>query len=158
MRLCRYCLPVVALAITATAAAAQDQAQLNRCQSTDLTAQDPNRSMQDPSRQKQDSAVAPAATTSRQPARDSAPIQSFVEQRLCQALAGISLTADQRARLDIVRERFITRLAGITSDTALTDEQRRTLGEYDLEIRNVLTPEQHAAWDRNVARIRSRRN
>jgi len=157
MRLRRYCLPALALAMSATAAAAQDQAAVNRCQGTDLTAQDPTRAMQDPSRQKQDSAIAPQSTTTRSPARDTAPTQSFVEQRLCEALAGITLSADQRARIDIVRGRFTARLAGITSDTALSDENRRTLGEYDLEIRNVLTPEQLTAWDRNVARLRGRR-
>ena len=136
--------PLLALAVFASAAAAQTPS--SRCGEPEHSAQDPQRSMQDPSRMKQDSAVA-AAPAAR-------PTQSFVAHRLCLALQGIDLSADQRARLDIVRERFAARLAGITSDSALTMEQRRTLGEHDAEVRGVLTAEQQLVWDRNVAAMR----
>lgn len=136
MKFHRFGIPAVAFAFAATAAVAQNPAPAPA-----------------PDSAKAPAAATPATAPAAAPAADTT--QSFVARRLAIALNGIDLSADQRTRLDIVKERVATRLAGIVSDSALTAEQRRTLGEHDAEIRSVLSAEQQIVWDRNVSAMRN---
>jgi hypothetical protein len=68
--------------------------------------------------------------------------------------AGIALTAEQRARIDGIRERREDRLEAYW-DSRLPDIQRVVDHSYD-EMRAVLAPDERAEFDRRVRELRAR--
>jgi Spy/CpxP family protein refolding chaperone len=68
--------------------------------------------------------------------------------------AGIELTAEQRARIDAIRERREDRLEAYW-DSRLPEIQRVVDHSYD-EMRAVLAPDARAEFDRRVRELRAR--
>lgn len=101
----------------------------------------------DPSAQKRDTVGAMN--------RSAVATQNFAERRLCQSLEGIRLTNEQKTRVDSVATRFADSVVAITAEETLTNDQRRLLGTRDNEVRAVLTAEQQATFDRNLARLQN---
>lgn len=82
--------------------------------------------------------------------------------RRMQALRnGITLTAQQQAKFDSINTRYQGQMPAFTPGTppdSATMARRRELGQRrDAELRAVLTPEQQAIWDRNLASLPQRR-
>jgi hypothetical protein len=92
-----------------------------------------------------------------------------VRQRLEVLLRGIALAPEQQSRVDSIIQRHnpeIERLAGAgmggaqrdtaggQQDRGKHDELTRALEKQEKEIREVLTGEQQATWDRNAAQLK----
>jgi Spy/CpxP family protein refolding chaperone len=74
-------------------------------------------------------------------------------------LQGITLTAEQRVRVDSIRTRHMSEMPAMTPGTP-PDSATRATGRMHMEamqrdIRAVLTPQQQEAWDKNVAAARA---
>ena len=68
--------------------------------------------------------------------------------------SGMQLTAEQRRRLDEIRERREDRLEGYWESRL--PEIQRIVGDSYGEMRAVLTPRQQPAFDRRVSELRER--
>jgi Spy/CpxP family protein refolding chaperone len=78
------------------------------------------------------------------------------QRRLERLLTGITLTAEQRTRVDSVLAAFTARMPQMQMGGGPPDEatmqQMRALGaQRDSTIRELLTPEQRAVFDQNLA-------
>ncbi|MDB4884861.1 MAG: protein of unknown function Spy-related protein [Gemmatimonadetes bacterium] len=82
-------------------------------------------------------------------------------QREDMALRGITLTSEQQQRVDAIRANYRTQMeqarqqAG-TDRAAMRQAMQPMMEKQQAEIRNVLTTEQQAQFDRNVAEMRAR--
>ena len=76
-------------------------------------------------------------------------------------LRGITLSADQQQRIDSIRTRYreqadqMRQQGGTTDRDAMRAQMRTTMEKQQAEIRAVLTTDQQAQFDRNVADMRS---
>ena len=72
--------------------------------------------------------------------------------------SGITLTTDQRARIDSIRATYRAQNEGLDprNNPADRDTMRQRMQAQMTEIRAVLTTDQQAVFDRNVADMRSR--
>jgi len=69
-------------------------------------------------------------------------------------LNGITLTAQQQARVDSIQAAFRSQMPAFTPgqppDSTAMQQRRTLMARQDSTIRAVLTPEQQAIWDRNL--------
>ena len=69
------------------------------------------------------------------------------------------LTAAQQAQFDSVQAAFTAKMPAFTPgqapDPAQMQQRRAMMASQDSSLRNILTPEQQAVWDRNVEQARS---
>lgn len=84
----------------------------------------------------------------------------FAERRMQRLLQGITLTADQRAKVDSITTKYRAQMPpftpGTPPDSATRARMRALFGNQDEEIRALLTPDQQKVWDQNVAEMRKR--
>jgi len=87
--------------------------------------------------------------------------RQFALQRNTTLLNGITLTADQRGRVDSILVRYQPDFpAGSpenATDSMLVQRWSILLPRLDNEVRMVLTADQQRTWDRNVDQLRNRR-
>jgi Spy/CpxP family protein refolding chaperone len=79
-----------------------------------------------------------------------------------QLLEGLNLTKDQRAQINLIRDRYklqadSLRMGGASQDSTSRAAVRSLMTQQMGEIRNVLTPDQRQKFDDNVAKMRERR-
>lgn len=83
----------------------------------------------------------------------------FAQRRMQMLLNGITLTAAQQAQFDSVQAAFTAKMPAFTPgqapDPAQMQQRRAMMASQDSSLRNILTPEQQAVWDRNVEQARS---
>lgn len=74
-------------------------------------------------------------------------------------LNGITLTSDQRTRLDSLQARHQSEMQGLDPRNNEGDraKMRQMMQSHMAELRALLTPEQQTVFDRNVEEMRSRR-
>ncbi len=81
------------------------------------------------------------------------------QRRMQMMLQGITLTPAQQARFDSIQAAFRGRMPAFTPgqapDTAQRQQRRALMASQDSALRNVLTPEQQAVWDRNAEQARN---
>jgi hypothetical protein len=103
-----------------------------------------------PARGQQPAAPAPAAAVSNAPAPS--PL-------LTALLEGITLTPEQRLKVDSILTHFRTQAPPLTLGTepdSATLRRFRVLSQQALDgVRTVLTREQQQVWDRNVEHVRA---
>ena len=84
----------------------------------------------------------------------------FAERRMQRLLQGITLTADQKSKVDSITTKYRAQMPpftpGTPPDSATRAKMRALFGNQDEEIRAVLTPDQQKVWDRNVTEMRNR--
>ena len=84
----------------------------------------------------------------------------FAERRMQRLLQGITLTADQRAKVDSITTKYRSQMPlftpGTPPDSATRAKMRALFGNQDEEIRALLTPDQQKVWDQNVTEMRNR--
>lgn len=84
----------------------------------------------------------------------------FAERRMQRLLQGITLTADQKAKVDSITTKYRAQLPpftpGTPPDSATRVKMRALFGNQDEEIRALLTPDQQKVWDQNVTEMRNR--
>ena len=84
----------------------------------------------------------------------------FAERRMQRLLQGITLTADQKAKVDSITTKYRAQMPpftpGTPPDSATRAKMRALFGNQDEEIRAVLTPDQQKVLDRNVTEMRNR--
>lgn len=84
----------------------------------------------------------------------------FAGRRMQRLLQGITLTADQQAKVDSITAKYRAQLPAFTPgsppDSATRAKMRALFGNQDEEIRAVLTPDQQKVWDQNVTEMRNR--
>jgi Spy/CpxP family protein refolding chaperone len=84
----------------------------------------------------------------------------FAQRRMQRLLQGITLTADQRAKVDSITARYRAQMPSFTPgtppDSATRAKMRSLMGNQDEEIRALLTPDQQKVWDQNVTEMRNR--
>jgi Spy/CpxP family protein refolding chaperone len=76
-------------------------------------------------------------------------------------LRGITLSADQQQRVDSIRASYRTQMEASRNQSsgdreAMRGQMRTMMEKQQADIRAVLTADQQAQFDRNVAEIRSR--
>ena len=84
----------------------------------------------------------------------------FAGRRMQRLLQGITLTAEQQAKVDSITARYRAQVPAFTPgappDSATRAKMRTLFGNQDEEIRALLTPDQQKIWDRNVTEMRNR--
>lgn len=84
----------------------------------------------------------------------------FAQRRMQRLLHGITLTAQQQAKVDSITTKYRAQMPPFTPgsppDSATRAKMRALMGNQDEEIRAVLTPDQQKAWDQNVTEMRNR--
>ncbi len=84
----------------------------------------------------------------------------FAPRRMEMLLTGITLTDAQKAKVDSIQKAFQGRMPAFTPgqppDSAARAQRFELMRQQDMAIRSVLTTEQQAVWDKNVADMRSR--
>lgn len=84
----------------------------------------------------------------------------FAERRMQRLMQGITLTADQKAKVDSITTKYQAQMPpftpGTRPDSATRAKMRTLFGNQDEEIRAVLTPDQQKVWDQNVTEMRNR--
>ncbi len=84
----------------------------------------------------------------------------FGQRRMQRLLQGITLTAEQQAKVDSITAKYRAQMPpftpGTRPDSATREKMRTLFGNQDEEIRAVLTPDQQKVWDQNVSAMRSR--
>jgi Spy/CpxP family protein refolding chaperone len=87
------------------------------------------------------------------------PKQDSVHGRLDRLLQGITLTPEQRARIDSIHARHLAMVPvlppGGQPDSTARAQMHRHMELAEAEIRALLTAEQRQVWDRNVAAARA---
>ena len=83
----------------------------------------------------------------------------FGQRRMQMLLTGITLTPVQQTRFDSIQTAFRAKMPAFTPGEMPTPEamqaRRALMASQDSSLRTVLTPDQQAAWDRNVEQARS---
>lgn len=101
----------------------------------------------------------PAAVAQNPPSADE-PGRAPRERRRELLFKDITLSPDQRAKIDSIRARYRADRPAFTPgsppDSATRRAMRERMGAQLDEIRAVLTPDQQQLWDRNVAALRER--
>ncbi len=102
--------------------------------------------------------VAPAMA--QQPRGPPGGRQGFAQRRMEMLLQGITLTAAQKAQVDSIQKAYQAKMPPMTPgqmpDSATRAQRMELMNKQDADIRAVLTTEQQAVWDKNVADMRSR--
>ena len=84
----------------------------------------------------------------------------FAERRMQRLLQGITLTADQKTKVDSITTKYRSQMPpftpGTPPDSATRVKMRALFGNQDEEIRALLTPDQQKVWDQNVTEMRNR--
>lgn len=84
----------------------------------------------------------------------------FAERRMQRLLQGITLTADQKAKVDSITTKYRAQMPpftpGTPPDSATRAKMRALFGNQDEEVRALLTPDQQKVWDQNVTEMRNR--
>ena len=84
----------------------------------------------------------------------------FAERRMQRLLQGITLTADQKTKVDSITTKYRAQMPpftpGTRPDSATRARMRALFGNQDEEIRALLTPDQQKVWDQNVTEMRNR--
>jgi Spy/CpxP family protein refolding chaperone len=84
----------------------------------------------------------------------------FAGRRMQRLLQGITLTADQQAKVDSITAKYSAQLPpftpGTPPDSATRAKMRTLFGNQDEEIRALLRPDQQKVWDQNVTEMRNR--
>jgi Spy/CpxP family protein refolding chaperone len=85
---------------------------------------------------------------------------AFGQRRMQRLLQGITLTAEQQAKVDSITAKYRAQLPAFTPgtppDSATRAKMRELYGNQDEEIRALLTPDQQKVWDQNVTEMRNR--
>lgn len=138
-----------------------------------------------PQPQPQEQPRQPETTPQQQPQQDTTETRSFpgrtpnrvqdeARQHVNRLLEGVTLTAEQRSRVDSLIGRFNPTMGAPnpqqpveeTPDTTRrqpnnpdpTAQQETDYTQLEAQVRSVLTPEQQATWDRNVQARRPQKN
>jgi hypothetical protein len=81
-------------------------------------------------------------------------------RRMQTLLNGITLTADQQAKVDSIQKEFQAKMPPFTPgqppDSATRAQRFELVRQQDMAIRAVLTTDQQAIWDKNVADMQAR--
>lgn len=89
-----------------------------------------------------------------------APGGGFAGRRMERLLQGITLTAEQQAKVDSITAKYRAQMPpftpGASPDSATRAKMRTLFGNQDEEIRALLTPDQQKVWDQNVTAMRNR--
>jgi Spy/CpxP family protein refolding chaperone len=84
----------------------------------------------------------------------------FAGRRMQRLLQGITLTAEQQAKVDSITAKYRAQMPpftpGALPDSATRAKMRTLFGNQDEEIRALLTPDQQKIWDQNVTEMRNR--
>lgn len=84
----------------------------------------------------------------------------FAQRRMERLLQGITLTADQKAKVDSITAKYRAQMPpftpGTPPDSATRAKMRSLMGNQDEEIRALLTADQQKVWDKNVTELRNR--
>jgi Spy/CpxP family protein refolding chaperone len=84
----------------------------------------------------------------------------FGQRRMQRLFQGITLTAEQQAKVDSVTAKYRAQMPAFTPgtppDSATRAKMRELYGNQDEEIRALLTPDQQKVWDQNVMEMRNR--
>lgn len=84
----------------------------------------------------------------------------FGQRRMQRLLQGITLTAEQQAKVDSITAKYRGQMPAFTPgtppDSATRAKLRVLFGNQDEEIRVLLTPNQQKVWDQNVTEMRNR--
>ncbi len=84
----------------------------------------------------------------------------FGQRRMQRLLQGITLTAEQQAKVDSITAKYRPQMPAFTPgtppDSATRAKLRELYGNQDEEIRALLTPDQQKVWDQNVTEMRNR--
>ena len=106
-------------------------------------------------------ALAAPAVVAQNPPSAAEPGRAAMERRRELLFKDLTLTPDQRAKIDSIRARDRAERPAFTPGSPPDSAPRRAMRERMRaqldEIRSVLTPDQQQLWDRNVAALRERR-
>jgi Spy/CpxP family protein refolding chaperone len=95
------------------------------------------------------------------PALAQRPYGQRPEGRMEALFEGITLTADQRAKVDSIQKHFREQMPalspGSSPDSATRERMRGLFRQHMDDIRAVLTADQQKTFDRNLAAMRERR-
>lgn len=95
------------------------------------------------------------------PALAQRPYGQGPERRMDALFEGITLTADQRAKVDSIQKHFREQMPALTPgsppDSATREKTRGRFRQHLDDIRAVLTADQQKTFDRNLAALRERR-
>jgi len=85
---------------------------------------------------------------------------NFAERRMQMLFQGITLTAQEQAKVDSIRASFSSQMPayspGTPPDSATREKMHAVMEQENTAIRGVLTPEQRQVFDRNLAAMRAR--
>lgn len=86
--------------------------------------------------------------------------QGFAQRRMQMLLTGITLTADQQAKIDSIQKNYQGKMPAFTPgqmpDSATRAQRFELMRQQDMDIRAVLTTDQATVWDKNVADMQAR--
>jgi Spy/CpxP family protein refolding chaperone len=84
----------------------------------------------------------------------------FAQRRMQRLFQGITLSADQQAKVDSITAKYRAQMPAFTPgtppDSATRAKMRALYGNQDEEIRALLTPDQQKVWDTNETEWRNR--
>jgi len=84
----------------------------------------------------------------------------FAARRMQMMLQGITLTADQQAKVDSIQKDYQAKMPAFTPgempDSASRAQRMELMRQQNMAIRGVLTPDQQAIFDKNVADMNAR--
>ena len=84
----------------------------------------------------------------------------FAQRRMQMLLTGITLTADQQAKIDSIQKNYQAKMPAFTPgqmpDSATRARRSELMRQQDMDIRAVLNTDQQAVWDKNVADMQAR--
>lgn len=99
-------------------------------------------------------AVAPAIAQQGPPGGQGGP-GGFAARRMQRLLNGITLTADQQAKIDSIQKSYQAKMPafapGQMPDSATRAQRFELMRQQNMDIRAVLTTDQQAVFDKNVA-------
>jgi len=84
----------------------------------------------------------------------------FAQRRMEMLLNGITLTDAQKAKIDSIQKAYQAKMPAFTPgqmpDSASRAQRMELMRQQDMDIRSVLTTDQQAIWDKNVADLQAR--
>ncbi len=84
----------------------------------------------------------------------------FAQRRMQMLLNGITLTPVQQAKIDSIQKSYQGKMPAMTPgqmpDSATRAQRFELMRQQDMDIRAVLTTDQQAIWDKNVADMQAR--
>ena len=105
-------------------------------------------------------AVAPAIAQQGPPGGRMGGPGGFAQRRMQTLLNGITLSADQQAKVDSIQKSYQPKMPAFTPgqmpDSATRARRFELMRQQDMDIRAVLTTDQQAVWDKNVADMQAR--